>query len=172
MDGLSRAIGSPSTLTIKGKTYQLDPIETKKYGEIENHILAQRKDPFEILADPNIAKLPERMQDRIVKEATTQARASNTVSPHELGLWMDTYEGMQYTFWMSIRGNHPEFEHLEDAAKLFTEWMEEVGEQAIKEYQRKRDQSSGTDMMGNSTGRTMTETEGPAESEEKSLGEN
>lgn len=152
MDALSRAVGSGTDITIKGKTYQLSPLGLEDYGEIKNHILNSRKDPMQILRETDYTGMPQAVIDSLTKHAFEACRKNDEISPDDIYSFMNTPEGMPFTLWVTARRNHPEVDTLEKAQALFKDLCDELGEAGIEEFVKRRDQAAGIDAAGNSTG--------------------
>lgn len=153
MDGLSRAIGAGSSITVKGRTYKLRALTLEDFGEVEQHILSQRPDPFAPL-HRDLEGLPEAVVNRLVDNAYREARKSNKVTGTELTDFLNTVDGIKFSIWLCLRGCGYGVETLEDAERLLTDMIEEASDpsEAIADFKRRRDMASGIDEAGNSTG--------------------
>lgn len=170
MEGSSRALGSPGTITIGERTYRMRGLGAGDYGECEQQILQTRRDPFAVLATKEVAALPAQMQQCLAKEAMDIATKGKDVTSTEVVRWMDTMVGAPYTLWMCLRDDQPEIT-LERARELFDMINKEEQEEKLKEFLLLREQLSGTDQRGNSTGQQTETTPPESESESPSTGE-
>lgn len=120
------------------------------FGEIEQHLLAMRLNTEDVL--PKMLQgLNPMQQEMLIKVAYNDAKKGyNRISAHEMAAWVDTTEGIVFTFWITLRRNYPEFDTLEKARQLF----DRLTEQEADDFVRRRDLAGGSDLMGNSTGRT------------------
>lgn len=134
----------------KMKTYELSPLKLSDFGFIEQLILAKRPTADGALL-PLLEKLKPTHAEMLLTVAYQDQKAGyNKVSRKELADYVDTIEGQVVTFWITLRKKHPEIDSIEKARFLF----DKLGEEAQREFVRRRNLASGTDQMGNSTGQT------------------
>jgi hypothetical protein len=168
MDGLGRAAGSGTTIKLpvldergqpvldeagkpREETYEMSPLDLDDYGLIENHILAQRPTPDGTLR-PLLAGLDGEQQKMLLEIAYADLKKGyNKVSRREVGDWVDTTEGIIFTFWLCLRKKQPAIDSRDKAAAIYARLTRE----AQSEVMRKRELASGTDLLGNSTGRSQ-----------------
>lgn len=164
-NGVNRAAGSPTTVTLDGKTYIMEPLTLKDFGVIENEYLKRRPNPLKAVAEAKGVLSPEDY-DKLLTQAYRDAVNVAKASPQEISEWLDTREGVVFSIWLSLRKNHPELtkEQAEQA-------IQEMGEQQLKGLAESRDVASGIDELGNSTGRNTgpenTKQSGSSSNEEK-----
>ena len=68
MDGLARAAGAGTTVTVNGTTYLMGAMTLKDYGLVEQHLLTSRKSALDAIM-PDLAKLSEEDRKFLLKEA-------------------------------------------------------------------------------------------------------
>ncbi len=94
------------------------------------------------------------MADKIVASAREEARKLNKLSFTEVGQWMDTLEGVVFTLWLKLEQRYPGRFSLTAVGDTI---MQE-GTEKVERVRALRDQASGLDDLGNSTGPTSPET--------------
>ena len=147
-NGVNRAAGSPTTVTLDGKTYMMEPLTLKDFGVIENEYLKRRPNPLKAVAAAKDV-LSEDDYDKLLTQAYKDAVNVAKATPQEISEWLDTRDGVVFSIWLSLRKNHPELtkEQAEEA-------IQEMGEQQLTGLAESRDVASGIDELGNSTGRS------------------
>lgn len=146
MDGLGRAIGAGSSVTLAGKTYLIEPLTLKDIGRIENRIVASREYPLDDLLEMANSLTDTEPVESLIKQAVNDMRkdrVSRIVTVQQFNEWLATTEGVVYTGWLCLRPNHPEFSVLESVLALFAE----AGQQEIKDFIRNRDLISGFHLL-------------------------
>lgn len=163
MDGVSRPSGAAVPLTVKegpwAGTWLLGGMELADYGTVEQELLRRRKSPLDAIADQLEKVKSPRIQQMLVRMAYNDMRKdkdSNKVPVQDVYDWLDSVEGLIFTTWLCLKKNHPQVT-IQDAEGI----MNAIGRQ---ELLRLRDQASGTDVRGNSTGPNQEET-GPTSAE-------
>lgn len=150
MDGLARAAGSGMDMELGGRTIMLSPLTLNDIGTVEQHLLAKRKNPLQIVAEAK-QYLSDEDYKMLLSRAYEDARKDNKISPAELSAFMDSLEGVVYTIWLCSRKNHPELT-LEWFNETINSMAQQGGDEQIQEIIRRRDMASGLDEMGNSIG--------------------
>lgn len=108
MDGLGRAIGAPGTWRAwSGEMYLVSPLTLGDLGTVENHLLAQRQHPLEII-ESELHKLPDDAHRTfLIDRAKSDLRKKKfIVTVSELMEWIETWEGTQFTAWLCLRQHH------------------------------------------------------------------
>lgn len=164
-DGLARASGAPMKIPMGGKDYLFEPLGFKDMGSIEQEYIRQKPDPLAEISGRK-AILDKEDYDRLLDKAYIDATSSNQATPEEVAAWIDTRVGLAYTLWISLLKTYPdmEYEFVEDL-------MEKATDDEIAKLIKDRDQVSGLDEAGNSTGRTAVP-EGESELPNGKSGEN
>lgn len=150
MDGISRAIGAPGRISFNGKEYLLDPLGLEDYGTIENEIIKERRDDLINLAASCYGRFPPEAAEKTRKEAFAEAAKIRSIPPEEIHEWMNTVKGLAFTVWLGLHKRHPGEIDLTQAVKI----VEQMSMDTQDELRRVRDQVSGIDEAGNSTGLT------------------
>jgi hypothetical protein len=171
MDGLGRAVGSPTTVSVleldehgqliveredaqgkpiyKRHVYILAPLVLTDFGLMEQHLLAQRLNPDSALK-PLLDKLNSVQQEMLLNIAYKDLKKGyNKVTRRELAEWVDTTDGTIFTLWLGLRKNHPEMT-LEKVSELYNL----MGIEEQEEVRRRRDLASGVDALGKPIGQT------------------
>jgi len=170
MDGAARAFAAPTTTTIGGREFRVNPKVADCYAEMEQHILSLRPDPFEVaLASmERLAAYPE-MQKELLRLASEKAFSSRIVTQSELRDWQHSIPGVTFMMWLTIRHNTPSVTYQwvmenvlgdinEAMFTLLESGMSEDEARAaaedakIAELHKAVDQASGADERGNSIG--------------------
>lgn len=143
MDGVSRAAASPIDMPINGKMYRLSPLTVEDFGVIENHILAGRVNPIQMVSsqkqhlDPDDYKM-------LLSMAYEDAKKTNKVSIVEQQEFLDTLEGQIYATWLCAKKNHSDLA-IED---LKSDISSDANADIVSQLQI----GTGMSEMGNSTG--------------------
>lgn len=144
---LARATGSPSHITVGGKTYAIK-IDMGVIGELEQWMLARRKNPLEI-ARANLAGLDTDMKKYLLDRALERAIEHRAVSFEDVGEFMSSREGVSVIFWINMRRDSPGMA-FEEAERLIATLSDEEIAKAGQAIAR----AGGVDELGNSTGPT------------------
>ena len=182
MDGLARPSGAPVDVTFKGETLLFGGVKVKYFGTIEQHLLKQRPSLIKQAADAcrmitdeanteidalqaadpakpdevearrikaqSIAEEARLQADSIMSRAFAESRIIGRISREECAEWIDTIEGVSFTLWLDWSDRYPGKYTLKD----ITDEMTRLGEDFLGQMIAVRDQASGTDLVGNSTG--------------------
>jgi len=158
MDGLSRPIGASVPIVFKGRTWILPPMRLHDFGVVEQHLLSRRPNLVAIALEAARQQgLTEEATDLLVDRALKQAAKSNRISSEEMKEWLDTREGVAFTLWQCLEKSYPGQLTLEDTNDI----LQKMAEDKFAEMLAKRDQASGMDALGNSTGPTAGSAAGP-----------
>lgn len=90
----------------------------------------------------------------VLTKSRSEARKENTVPPQEVVAWIGTIDGLVFTIWLKLHQRYPGKFSLERVREIVLAKTEEE----LAQLARLRDQASGIDDLGNSTGPTRTET--------------
>ncbi len=162
-DGLGRAMGAGVPINFGGETLILDPLTLKDLGVIEQHLLRSRRTSLdvgreqvqEIWADKALpAELKTELCKAAVQHAQDEARKQNTVSREDIVRWLDSSEGLGFTLWLLINKRQPGKYSLEQVRDI----VGKLDEDGVRELLKARDQASGIDELGNSTGPAQQKT--------------
>jgi len=158
MEGLARAAGSPVPVRFRGEMILIPPFTYKDIGTVENYILSKRRNPLDVMREMLADKtLSEAMQEKVVAEAYKDAKAAATVTAEEYGRFAGSRAGVTFILWMLINKQYPGRFTLDQVETILDE-MQPEDAAALK---RATEMASGTDELGNSTGRTSpTSSEG------------
>jgi len=95
------------------------------------------------------------MAEKLMADARTEAMRKNKISPREVAAWIDTVEGLTFTLWMKLGKRYPGKYSLEQTQQI----MQSMHDSDQDRLKKLRDQASGLDSLGNSTGPTLTAAE-------------
>lgn len=154
MDGLGRAVGAGVTLKFGEREIILEPLTLRDFGLIEQHLLSQRRSPLDLVKDV-VRDLPPELAKSLLEQAYEDAKKGNTISPQEIAEWIDTFDGMAYSLWLSLEKRYPGEYQLTDVHDVMQQMMES-DESVMERLKALRDQASGLDERGNSTGGTSS----------------
>ena len=152
MDGLARVAAGSLTITVDGEVLELSPLQLKDFATIEQKILATRPNLIDQAA-AHMDKLSPEMQKHLLDRAISEMSKANKVTPDEMHRYCNTFEGNCLCIWLSLKKKHPEL-----TLERVSNWVERQADAALREIARQRDQLSGTDTLGNSTGPLPAET--------------
>lgn len=149
MDGLGRAIGAGSSVTLGESTYLMSPLTLGMIGTIENHLVAERVYSIDRIAElgrmMNDADLINAQMER-AKRDLRKDRTSRIVTVGDLQDYLGEMSGVFFSAWLCLRPNHPRlFETLEDAQAIVTE----ASNEQIANFVRHRDIASGLHLISN-----------------------
>jgi hypothetical protein len=164
MDGLARAVGAGVPITFDGIDMVLEPLTLKDFGVIEQYLLKEKRPNILTDAVRAAAAIPddlpkserERLSRQLLEVAAHEASKFNRISADEVAAWLDTIEGVIFTVWLLLERRKPgEYSLADVAAKIEAlggdKTQGELSEQQAA-LRAARDQASGIDTMGNSTG--------------------
>ena len=189
MDGLGRAIGAGVPVEFDGKTLIFEPMNYKDLGVVEQHMLAIQPSVKDLLEEARaqarefIAMAAEErfkppgdnvdverrefvsqnylaMAEKVMASALAAARKINFISRADVVAWIDSFEGLTFSYWLKFDQRYPGRFSLEKIQEI----VQAMGETGFNKLCRVRDQASGFDELGNSTGPTSpqrAETAGP-----------
>jgi hypothetical protein len=203
MDGLSRPAGAPVPISFDGQTLLFGGICIEHFGIIEQHLLKKRPNIISLAieaarqitdqANEEIAALPSadpsnpaavearrKKAQAIAEEARGQAesiknqafaetRKISKISREEFSDWIDSFEGVAFSLWLDWSERYPGKYTLEQITKI----LNKMGNEHLATMIAARDQASGTDDLGNSTGPTPEKptTTGSQDGTSPSIGE-
>lgn len=157
MNGMARASGAPVPIKFAGKSLLLDPLTIKDLGTIEQLMLDKLPDPLELVM-PAIDKLKKQghndLAEKLIERAYNDAMKANKIPDKEVAAFIDTIEGMAYTFWICFGKRYG----TEYSLEYILEHMQNLAEdnmELLKKLKDQRDQASTLDELGNSTGPTL-----------------
>lgn len=171
MDGASRMFAAPVEITLGGRKFKAKGRLARYYGEIEQHLLSQRADPFQVVRE-HLSEFADNkeLQEVMMRAAVAEACRMKTVTGLELREWMNTVPGTAYISWLAIRDDAPDvtreqiqewlLEDIDDVTQKLAEIedlrpedaQERAQERVMGELHDSLDRASGEDQMGNSTG--------------------
>ena len=124
----------------------LKPLTLRDFGTIEQHLLSKRPNVLKQVAEA-AKDLPDSMAKALIDRAYDDMKAGNTVSSQEVAAYMDTFDGIAFTIWISLRKD-------DDTVTLdeVTESLHAMNEADVSSIAADRDFVSGLDERGNSTG--------------------
>ena len=146
MDGLGRAAGSPVVVRLGGRDYKMAALTLRDFGTIEQHLLARRPNILKVVAE-SCADLPPETAKVMMEKAYDDMKKGNTIPATEIAEWVDTFEGMVFSIWLSLQKEHAELS-LDDVMTL----MSAMSEEEVEGLKGLRDIASGLDEVGNSIG--------------------
>lgn len=183
MDGISSVSGQrTATWTVRGKTYTLSAMRLRDYGAREDYILRLRDRrekqsgetekflKFASEAVKNLAKSEGESNEeqakavnKIVKTIDTAMNRRDTLRYHvpatEVDAFSDSYSGIFFNVWLSIRRHHPEFDNgdpeegVQKVADLVEDAVAERGESAFTDLIKIITRTQEDDIAKNSNGR-------------------
>lgn len=130
MDGLHEMVSAGAPIVIGGKTYFLNTLKAKHWGEAARALIAKRKPPMAI-AKEHLPGMPAEAQRALVELAYKDERDGELVPNYEIDRWFRTNEGFVWNFWAQIRQAHPEIT-IEQAEALLTQLDAETAAKAAK----------------------------------------
>lgn len=148
-DGLARVAGGGVPIEFDGVSLVLPPMTVNHYATIEQHLLMQRPNPVE-LAKSILQGLDVEVQKHIMELAYHEMKHSTTIPPDELFRYLSSIEGLKFTIWMLLNDLHPGRWTQKRVGEIFNSMTNDQ----IGMFIKARDQSSGIDELGNSTGQT------------------
>jgi len=83
----------------------------------------------------------------MMEKAYDDMKKGNTIPATEIEEWVDTFEGMDFSIWLSLQKEHSELS-LDDVMAL----MSAMSEDEVEGLKNLRDIASGLDEVGNSIG--------------------
>ncbi len=126
---VDQLFAAPENPTIGGKQYTLSPLVGDDWAKIKKRIVSQRAAPEEVVA--KLAEFaPPEVALKLFEKAYDDAMHVNRVTAAEEGEWLNTLEGMQYQFFLSISHAHPEIDEAK-ATELLAELAQKYLERAI-----------------------------------------
>ena len=158
MDGLCRALGSPTPVKLKGKTYLMRPLTLGMLGIIENAMLSMRKLPIERIMDLPFSRGTEKLLVKAKRDMKLDP-SLRTISIGEMDLWMNTASGMIFSTWLTLREDYAEFKFLEN----FQEFFCGLEEKELKELARRRNLVSAFGVLANLDWPSSKDEEGSAD---------
>ncbi len=90
------------------------------------------------------------MAEKLMAEARTEAMKKNKMPPREVAEWLDTFDGAAFTIWLKLDQRYPNRFTLKQTHEI----MQAMQGADLENIKRLRDQASGFDALGNSTGPT------------------
>lgn len=147
MEGLGRAAGSGVPIRLRGETVILPPLNLKDMGVIEQHLLKTRPNPLKAAVEV-IKDLPHDLARELLFKAHDDARRGNSVTAQEVALYLDTLSGLGFSLWTALKKEYGEKYSLDDVYDA----VESLGTEDVQDLKDARDQASGVDELGNSTG--------------------
>lgn len=161
MDGMGRAVGAGVPIPLDGETLILQPLTLEDFGLLEQKILADRPNPMDLArqqvrelygAKEIPAESKDKLAESILREAREEARRVNKASNADVVQYMDSVPGLAFTYWLMLRREHGE----KWSPERLCEHLQRASQQEFERLLKLRDQASGIDEMGNSTGPTQT----------------
>lgn len=149
MEGLARAAGSGVPIKFKGETIILPPLTLGDLGTIEQHILAERPNPLDLVKDV-IKDLPADLAKDLLDKAYKDAKRTRSATAEEVAEYLDTLSGLAFSFWVALQKKYGDRFKLEEVYEI----MAAMDEKELEKMRQARDQASGLDERGNSTGQT------------------
>lgn len=125
MDGVYEMAGSPTPVTIDGKTYLLGPLTAEDAGTIEQEILSERRKPADVL-ETLLPKLEPTQQRLLLEIAWTDEVRGPRVKHRDVLDWLSTKRGEIFRVWLLLRRNHPEITR-DEAGRLYEHALDELG---------------------------------------------
>lgn len=158
MSDLPRAAASGVPVKFKGETVLVAPLTIRDLGTIKQYLLKDWVNPIELVL-PVVKDLPEALAREMLFKAYDDARKAEKISDVEVDAFMNTIKGVAYQLWLSLRHNYQDKYSLEDVLK----GLDDMTQDDLEAMLAAMKQASGTDDLGNSTGRAGQETTPDAE---------
>jgi flagellar biosynthesis/type III secretory pathway protein FliH len=127
---VDQLFAAPENPTIGGKQYTLSPLVGDDWAKIKKRIVSQREAPEDVVAKLAPFAPPE-VAEKLFQKAYDDAMHLNRVTANEENEWLETLEGMQYQFYLSIAHAHPEIDEAK-AAELLAQLAEEHLSRVVK----------------------------------------
>ncbi len=130
----------------------VDQLNDRAQGKI-NKLLAE---PFKDDSDKEaavakaktISDTAKQRSEALLSRALDAAKKNNTIAQDEISGWIDSVAGLSFCLWLKLSQRYPGRFSLEDVSEIIGQYGEDQRAQLIKD----RDQASGSDQLGNSTG--------------------
>ncbi len=162
MDGLARTAGRLfQTLKVGGVTYTLKaPPIGRLIGDMEAYVISLRKNPF-ITAFEACSELPSDLpakdraaiEERIWKAAEAASVRSGAASAAEMNEFAGSLRGMAYELMTCLEAEHGDtIKTVDDALSLLEKFIEEKGEDGLRELKTKVMSATGEADAKNSSG--------------------
>lgn len=148
-DGLARAAGGGVPIFFDGQTILLQPLTLKDFAAVEQYLLSKRQNPLDMVKS-KLAGLDIETQKYLLELAYEDAKRQTTISASEAGEFIDSVDGLAFTLWLVLERSHQGRWTLERVNEI----VKSMTPTEIQEMLRLRDQASGLDDLGNSTGQT------------------
>ena len=166
-DGAKNITGSPATVTIGGKEYRLTPWTPEVIGEVEEYVVSLRPNPIVKTKEAAGAKgadgkplfTPEEQQYMIGEAIKQTAMMNHSASQEEVALFMQSYNGTCFLFWVMAREHQPEINSRETARKT----LDSLSKQEMDQLEVDMTRASGMEELGNSPSQTQDEETQPRE---------
>ncbi len=147
MEGLGRAAGSGVPITLRGETVILPPLNLKDMGVIEQHLLKTRPNPLKAVMEV-VNELPHDLARELLFKAYDDVRRGSSVTTEDVALYLDTLSGLAFSLWVALKKEYGDKYKLDDVYDA----VESLGTEDVQDLKDARDQASGVDELGNSTG--------------------
>ena len=180
MEGLARAAGVGSAITLGGRKLKVSARILRHYAEIEEEVRRLRGNPFNLIREAKEALRddPELMK-QFVERAFDEARRAKIVTPNDVQEYLsDTWSGGCFALWLALRENDPQAVTLQWVSQNFCDEFESRlkrdGQEAAAKWREEIDHAinsaGGEDEVGNSTGSPSSGSAAEAESANRSTG--
>jgi hypothetical protein len=138
-DGLQDIAAVGADIEIGERRYRLAPISLGALGEIEQQVVALRTDPIAAICGC-IDRFTVPQQQYLLSEAVRQAsKRGRYATQAEVDAFLNTFDGIGFFFWLTVRKHHPEIDAPEKARLLIAD----LDPTAIAQLQRKLIEASG-----------------------------
>ena len=132
---VDQLFAAPDSATIDGVEYTLAQLAGDDWAKIKKRIVSQRAAPEDVVArlapyaPPDVAKA-------LFERAYDDALHLNRVTPKEESDWLDTLEGTQYQFFLSINKGQPDITEAR-ASELLAQLAQEYLDRVIVALQKR-----------------------------------
>ncbi len=116
MNALHALTAAPTTLSIGGETYLVEPLSLADWGTIEKHLLDARPDAL-TLVKASLEGLSLDEKRTLLDAALSQSLRAKCVTVAELVDYTATREGLALLLWLALRRRRREMT-LDDTHKL------------------------------------------------------
>ncbi len=146
-DGLARAAGGGVPIEFDGVMVVLPPMTLRDLATIEQYMLSQRPNPLEVVKE-HLDGMDSEAKKQLLEMAYRDLKNSTTINPEDMMVFLCRLEGIVMCYWLCLEKSYPGRWTHDRVREIFMDMTDEQ----LGYYMRVRDQASGMDDLGNSTG--------------------
>ncbi len=149
----SAAALAPGVELRKRRLATLEAVEKPNNGEAEEAAALRSS----VTMDEYLMREYVAMAEKVMADARTEAQRKNKVPAQEVAAWLDSLEGLTFSLWLKLGQRYPNRFTLKQTQQI----MGAMHRKDVERLQSLRDQASGLDERGNSTGPASEAATGP-----------